>query len=286
MTEQHEHLGYLLDLTGSTAIVTGAANGIGRSVALYLARAGASVVIADADYDAARRTTEDFHDEFGAIGLKFLPLAVDVSSEADVKRMVRETLEWGATIDILVNNAGIYPAVPMLDMTTKQFAHVIDVNLRGVFLCSRYVARQMVEQGQGGRIINLTSVDALHPSVVGLAHYDASKHGVWGLTKNLALELAPHRIWVNAVAPGAILTPGVTHQEPAPGVDKEAVTRQFLARIPMGRMGRRGRDRRGRAVPGQRHGVVHDRQRDLGRRRRPAVVRRLAKEWWSCEPIS
>jgi 2-deoxy-D-gluconate 3-dehydrogenase len=235
--DHHDQLGYLLDLDGSTAIVTGAANGIGRSIALFLARAGASVVVADADFDAARRTTDDFLDEFDAIGLKLLPLEADVSSEADVQHMVRETLAWGATIDILVNNAGIYPAVPMLDMTSEQFSRVIDVNLRGVYLCSKYVARQMVEQGHGGRIINVTSVDALHPSAVGLAHYDASKHGVWGLTKNLALELAPHKIWVNAIAPGAILTPGATQQALAPGVDMEEVSRRFLARIPMGRMG-------------------------------------------------
>jgi 2-deoxy-D-gluconate 3-dehydrogenase len=81
------------------------------------------------------------------------------------------------------------------------------------------------------------SVDALHPSSVGLAHYDASTHGVWGLTKNLALELAPHRIWVNAIAPGGIVTPGVSHMSSAPGVDQQEILQHFLARIPMGRMG-------------------------------------------------
>jgi len=138
-----------------------------------------------------------------------------------------------------VNNAGIFPAVPVLDMTPEAFSHVIDVNLKGVYLCSRLVAQQMVRQGHGGRIINVTSVDALHPSSVGLAHYDASKHGAWGFTKNLALELAPHHIWVNAIAPGAILTPGVEAMRKASGavVDPAEMLDSFLARIPMGRIG-------------------------------------------------
>lgn len=134
-----------------------------------------------------------------------------------------------------MNNAGIFPTVPVLHMTVDDFRRVVDVNLTGLFLCSRQVAAQMVAQGRGGSIVNVTSIDALHPSSVGLAHYDASKHGAWGFTKNLALELAPHGIRVNAVAPGAVTTPGVAHMQPAAGVDPELAQR-FLARIPMGRM--------------------------------------------------
>ena len=100
----------------------------------------------------------------------------------------------------------------------------------------------MIEQGRGGRMVNITSIDALHPSSIGLAHYDASKHGVWGFTKNVALELAPHKIWINAVAPGGIATPGVAamsggSKPPAGGVDMEQMMKGFLAKIPMGRMG-------------------------------------------------
>jgi len=113
------------------------------------------------------------------------------------------------------------------------FDRVIAVNLRGVFLCTRVAAAAMVDQGRGGTIVNVTSIDAVHPSMVGLAHYDASKHGVWGFTKNAALGLAPHGIRVNGVAPGGVLTPGV---EEMGGGSADAVAASS-ARVPEGRMG-------------------------------------------------
>jgi 2-deoxy-D-gluconate 3-dehydrogenase len=115
-----------------------------------------------------------------------------------------------------------------LDLET--FQRVIDVNLTGLFLCTKAASSRMIARGKGGRIVNITSIDALHPSMVGLAHYDASKHGAWGFTKNVALELAPHGISVNAIAPGGIRTPGV-------GDIDEAALEGFEAMIPMGRMG-------------------------------------------------
>lgn len=223
----------LLDLSGQTAVVTGGALGIGRSVALRLAQAGAAVVVADANGDAAEAAARELIE----MGATAHAVVVDVSSEADVEHLLEQTLGWTAGIDILVNDAGIYPTVPVMDMTVEQFSRVIDVNLKGVYLCSRMVARQLVDQGRGGRILNITSVDALHPSSIGLAHYDASKHGVWGFTKNLALELAPHRIWVNALAPGGVHTPGTDTMVAVPGVDPEELKARFAARIPMGRMG-------------------------------------------------
>jgi len=114
------------------------------------------------------------------------------------------------------------------------------VNLRGVFLVTKAVSTQMITQGQGGKIINITSIDALHPSMVGLAHYDASKHGLWGFTKNIAIELAEHKIWVNAIAPGGVATPGVAAQSENTGFDPEMLQKQteiFRAKIPMHRMG-------------------------------------------------
>jgi 2-deoxy-D-gluconate 3-dehydrogenase len=129
----------------------------------------------------------------------------------------------------LVNNAGIFPFAPLLKMSEADFIRVIDVNLRGVFLCTRLAADRMIQQGTGGRIINVTSIDALHPSMVGLAHYDASKHGVWGFTKNVALELAPYGIQVNAIAPGGVMTPGVAAAQG--DVDTEA----FASAVPMKR---------------------------------------------------
>jgi 2-deoxy-D-gluconate 3-dehydrogenase len=126
-------------------------------------------------------------------------------------------------------------------MSAADFDRVIAVNLRGLFLCTKHVSELMIEQARGGRIINVTSIDALHPSMIGLAHYDASKHGAWGFTKNSALELAPHGIYVNAIAPGGITTPGVQAMQaavPTPeGVDPRHAVETFLARIPMRRMG-------------------------------------------------
>lgn len=223
----------LLDLSGRTAVVTGGAMGIGRSVAVRLAQAGADVVIADTDRAAAEEVAAELVEQ----GRGALAVEVDVSAQAEVEHLVEQTLSWRPGIDILVNDAGIFPTVPVLDMDLEQFRRVIDVNLTGVYLCSRLVAQQLVAQGHGGRIVNITSVDAVHPSSVGLAHYDASKHGVWGFTKNLALELAPHRIWVNAIAPGGVHTPGTSHMTHAPGVDPDELVARFAARIPMGRMG-------------------------------------------------
>lgn len=226
----------LLDLKGKTAIITGAV-GIGFGIAYRLAEAGASVVLAtktesEAVEMAAKLTTKGFH----AKGIM-----ADVSNEEDVKRMVQDTVSAFGSLDILVNNAGIYPSIPVMQMTLSDFEKVLSVNLKGVFLCTKYTAEQMIKAGKGGKIINITSVDALHPSSVGLAHYDASKHGVWGFTKNVALELAPHKIWVNAIAPGGVLTPGVQKLQkdiPIPqGVDMEKVMQTFLAKIPMKRMG-------------------------------------------------
>jgi 2-deoxy-D-gluconate 3-dehydrogenase len=233
MSDSASYRASLLDLQGRTAIVTGAAMGIGRAIATDLALAGASVVVADRDGAEAGQVAE----MLGERDLAATAVAVDVSDESDVQRLVAHAEEWRGGIDILVNNAGIFPTVPVLQMTSEDFGRVVDVNLKGVFLCSRHVARSMVERGQGGRIINVTSIDALHPSAVGLAHYDASKHAAWGFAKNLALELAPHRIWVNAIAPGGIATPGTSQMVAAPGIDPEEILASFLARIPMGRMG-------------------------------------------------
>src|SRR3972149_6183603 len=227
----------LLDLSGKVAIVTGGAMGIGYGVAIRLAQAKAKVMIADLDLNAATKTAE----EIKSHGFAAKAVKVDVSSEEDVKAMITKTVETFGSVDILVNDAGIYPTVPVENMTSSDFDKVIAVNLRGVFLCVKYGSEQMIIQKKGGRIINITSIDALHPSSVGLAHYDASKHGVWGFTKNVALELAPHKIWVNAIAPGGILTPGVQEFQkavPMPeGVDPVQLMEMFLKKIPMHRMG-------------------------------------------------
>lgn len=224
----------LLDLTGKTAIVTGGALGIGFGIALRLAEAGASVVIADLKDTEAKEAC----DKISTQGFSCISLSVDVSNEIAVKEMVTKTVETFGGIDILVNNAGIYPNVPLASMTLSDFEKVIKVNLTGVFLCTKYVSEEM-KKNKSGKIINITSIDALHPSNIGLAHYDASKHGVWGFTKNSALELAEYNISVNAIAPGGILTEGVKEAQkgtPA-GVDMNKAMEAFLAKIPMHRMG-------------------------------------------------
>lgn len=223
----------LLDLSGKGAVVTGGAMGIGLGIATRLAEAGAKVLMADLDEGAASKSAE----ELTAKGYQAKTIKCDVSSEKDVEKMIETAVAEFDSLDILVNNAGIYPQVPLAKMTLDDFQRVINVNLRSVFLTTEYASRQMISQGHGGRIINITSIDAIHPSMVGLAHYDASKHGVWGFTKNVALELASHKIWVNAIAPGGIATPGVAKMPKPEGVDMEQVLKAFMAKIPMGRMG-------------------------------------------------
>lgn len=223
----------LLNLSGKGAIVTGGAKGIGQGIAHRLAEAGASVLVADMDEAAAQTTVKALTDK----GFKAESFALDVSDEAQVVSMISAAQEKFGSVDILVNNAGIYPPKPVAQMTAEEFERVIHVNLRSVFLTTKHVAEVMKPQG-GGKIINITSIDALHPSMVGLAHYDASKHGVWGFTKNSALELAEHKIWVNAVAPGGITTPGVAAMSQGASAEQMAAsTKAFMAKIPMHRMG-------------------------------------------------
>jgi 2-deoxy-D-gluconate 3-dehydrogenase len=218
-------LAHLLDLGGKTAVVTGGAMGIGQAIAERLHEAGANVVVADLDEEAGRETAGALNARRGESAVA---VRTDVADAASVAALTGAVVERFGGVDVLVNNAGIFPFVPLAGMSEADFARVLDVNLRGVFLCTKAVADLMVEQARGGVILNVTSIDALHPSSVGLAHYDASKHGVWGFTKNVALELAEHGIRVNAIAPGGVLTPGV---EALGGGTPEAA-----ARIPMGRL--------------------------------------------------
>lgn len=217
----------LLDLSGRAAIVTGGAMGIGLGIVRRLHEAGASVLVADVDETDAQRVA----DELAALRPdSAAAVRCDVSDEQSVLAMVQACVDRFGGVDVLVNNAGIYPMVPLADLDASTFRRVLDVNLTGLFLCTKAASRRMIEQGRGGRIVNITSIDALHPSMVGLSHYDASKHGAWGFTKNVALELAPHGIWVNAIAPGGIKTPGVGDMD-------QATMSAFEKLIPMARMG-------------------------------------------------
>jgi 2-deoxy-D-gluconate 3-dehydrogenase len=229
ITTEHltQSLEQLVDLTGKTAIVTGAAVGIGLGIARRLHEAGAQLVIADLDGCEAGIVADRFD---GDRVHSALAVQTDVSIAADVETMVNAAVRQFGGVDILVNNAGIYPFSNFLDMDVERFEHVIRVNLIGPFLAMQAAARQMIEQGRGGKIINVSSIDALHPSMVGLAHYDASKHGLWGLTKTVALELAPYGIAVNALAPGGVTTPGTG------GVSDSEAARETVEHIPLRRM--------------------------------------------------
>ena len=225
----------LLSLKDKTAIVTGGAVGIGLGIVTRLAEAGANVMIADVNAVNAQKAANDLF----TLGLRVRFAACDVSNEHAVKELVEKTVDGFGGVDILVNNAGIYPNIPLTKMTTEDFMKVIEVNLKSVYLTTKHVSEVMIKQGKGGKIINITSIDALHPSMIGLAHYDASKHGVWGFTKNSALELSQHKIWVNAIAPGGIATPGASGggSGSVSPEDMAKMIEAFLAKIPMHRMG-------------------------------------------------
>jgi 2-deoxy-D-gluconate 3-dehydrogenase len=223
----------LLNLSNQSAIVTGGDRGIGYGISYRLAEAGAKVLVADKDFEFAQGACQDLTSK----GWTAEPLQVDVSDEEDVKNMINTCQEKFGSVDILVNNAGIYPAATLDQMTKELFEKVLHVNLLSVFMTTKYAAEIMKNQG-GGKIINISSIDALHPSSIGLSHYDSSKHGVWGFTKSAALELAPHKIWVNSVAPGGIATPGASSTSSSVPADQiDAQTQAFLAKIPMHRIG-------------------------------------------------
>jgi 3-oxoacyl-[acyl-carrier protein] reductase len=213
-------------LAGKIALVTGAQQGIGKAIALAYGREGASVVINYLDNQAA---AEEIASQIRALGQRAVPLAGDVAQAADIRRMVEAGESLGG-IDILVNNAGIFPRVEFLDMTEAQWDEVLNVNLKGTFLCTQAVAQKLVERGRPGAVINLASSAAFRSSPRGV-HYVASKAGIVGVTRATALELAPYRVRVNAIAPGTTDT-----AQPRYGMSEEEL--QAAGRqVPLGRMG-------------------------------------------------
>ena len=197
-------------LKGQVALVTGAASGIGAGVARALGAAGASVAI---NYVTNPEAAEAVAVEVQGLGGKAMPLRADVSNEDDVREMFRALLATWGSIDILVNNAGLQKDAPFTDMTLAQWSTVIGVNLTGMFLCSREAAREMVRQGiradvsrAAGKIICMSSVHEVIPWA-GHVNYASSKGGVRAFMQSLAQEMAPHRVRVNSIAPGAIQTP-------------------------------------------------------------------------------
>lgn len=191
-----------MSFEGRTALVTGASRGIGRSIAELLAQRGADVVVADIQEDLARTTAEEIS---AATGRKTLALFVNVAEFASAKKMADAAIAEFGKIDILVNNAGITRDNLMMRMDESDFELVIDINLKGVWNCSKAFLRPMMKQ-RYGRIVNIASVSGL-AGLPGQTNYSASKAGVIGLTKALSREVASRNITVNAVAPGYIETP-------------------------------------------------------------------------------
>jgi len=219
----------MFDLKNKVAVVTGARRGMGRTHALTLAKAGAKVVVSDISLEDCQKVV----DEIKKSGGEAMAIKCDISKKSEVDKMIADTVKKFGKIDILVNNAGIAQFKPFLEITEEEWDKTIDVNLKGYFLCSQAAAKEMAKQ-KSGVIINIASIAMGQVGVgfLNLAHYCASKGGIVGLTEELALELAPHNIRINAIAPGVIETPMVD-----PLKSSKEVMDATLARVPMRRMG-------------------------------------------------
>ena len=222
------------DLRGKVAIVTGAKQGMGRTHALTLARAGAKVVLADISQEGCQLVVDEIKKERG----EALAVKCDVSQKAEVDNLIQKTLQAFGKIDILVNNAGICPFKPFLELTEEEFKKVIDINLKGYFLCAQAAAKEMAKNppvGGRGSIVNIASIAMGQVGVgfQGLTHYCASKGGIVAMAEAMSLELAPLGIRVNTISPGAIDTPM------AASIKQDAKTFEtFMAKVPLHRMGR------------------------------------------------
>jgi len=212
-------------LRGKIALVTGAQQGIGRGIALAFAREGADVAV---NYLDDRVEAEKVMREVCAAGQRAVLVQADVARPTDAQTMVAQVLSELGGLDVLVNNAGVYPRVPFLEMRETDWDLVLDVNLKGGFFCAQAAARAMVAAGRRGSIINMAS-QAIRGAVRGV-HYSASKGGVVAMTRATALELAPHGIRVNAIAPGLTDT-----AQPRYGNNEDELAAMARA-VPLGRM--------------------------------------------------
>ncbi|WP_409253671.1 3-oxoacyl-[acyl-carrier-protein] reductase [Bacillus sp. SCS-153A] len=214
-----------MNLEGKTALVTGASRGIGREIALELARQGANVAV---NYAGSEAKANEVTEEIKAMGREAFAIQCNVADGESVQSMVKETISRFGSLDILVNNAGITRDNLLMRMKENEWDEVIDTNLKGVFLCTKAVSRQMMKQ-RSGRIINISSIVGVSGNP-GQANYVAAKSGVIGLTKTSARELAARGITVNAVAPGFISTDMTDELS-------EEVKTEMLKGIPLSRFG-------------------------------------------------
>ena len=221
-------------IKGKNVLVTGATSGIGQAIAAHFAIEGANVALNyrnDPDkLDETRELIDKMCSQVRGCGGKELPVEGDVSEEADIIRMCNEVVDKLGSLDILINNAGIQTASPSHQLETSDFDKVIQVNLRGAYLCAREVIKHFIDRGNGGIIINVSSVHEIIPRPQYVS-YSISKGGMENMTKTLALEYAPQNIRVNAIAPGATATP-INSWTEDPQKRKEVESH-----IPMGRVG-------------------------------------------------
>jgi len=218
-------------LDKKSAIVTGGNSGIGKAIVLELARQGARVVI---DYVSHPDATEELERQVAALGDQAIGVDADVSQVADLQRLIAAAVKALGRLDIMVNNAGIETRTSVLDTTEQQYDKVLEVNLKSAFFGTQLAAKQMIKQGGGGRIINITSVHEDWP-MPGNTAYCISKGGMRMLTRTAGVELAPHNILVVGVGPGAVATPInlSTMQNPSEMAKLDAA-------IPLGRMAQPG----------------------------------------------
>lgn len=229
VTSTNPYSGQLLTnfLKGKVAIVTGGNSGIGKAIVQTLAELGAKVII---DYRSHPEATEELEQEIGSYGGASFGVQADVSKLDDLQRLIDAAVAQYGRLDVMVNNAGVETRTSILDTTPEQYDKVLDINLRGVFFATQYAAKQMISQGGGGRIINISSVHEDWPMPNNTA-YCLSKGGMRMLTRTAALELAPHGITMVNVGPGAVATPinDSTLHNPE-------LLAKLNAAIPMGRM--------------------------------------------------
>lgn len=216
----------LLDFTGRVVIVTGAGQGIGAGIARRFAQAGAPVVV---NYRTSAEGAQGVVAQIEAGGGEAAAVQADVSREEGAIALIEAAVARFGRVDSLINNAGTYPLHSLLDMTAADWDAVIDANQRSAFLCTQAAARRMIEQGEGGAIVNITSIEAENPAPAH-SHYNAAKAAVAMFTRSAALELGPHGVRVNAVAPGLIWREGLDEDWP------DGVTR-YRAAAPLGRLG-------------------------------------------------
>ncbi len=215
----------LFDLTGKTAIVTGANGGIGQGIAIALAEAGADIAA------VARSDMSETAKLVAAAGRRFLAIQADLATTGPIKRIVDETLGWAGRIDILVNNSGIIRRADSIDFSEEDWDEVMNVNLKSAFFLTQAVARRMLARGPGGKIINIASMLSFQGGIR-VPSYTASKSGLAGLTRLLACEWAGKGLNVNAIAPGYVATNNTQQLREDP--ERNAA---ILGRIPAGRWG-------------------------------------------------